>query len=780
MTLSSCPYPDENELHQDRITELVDLVQKAKAQALIFAKDPIAEPSAVIKIAFQCLQTTNSLVADLRKTFVMDEIENQKSKIQIQVSTANDDPPRKNPRLTRYHSNLLSGIALTEIRPEPVAPTGETVYMAACAVDRSLSVHPPHVVREAFTLYRTTLRVLLRVYNGYEVTEGNGLFLCAFGSAKNAIKWATDAQASLVSAAWPVEMTEAPKNVVYSSEDKTVLFRGVRAKAGVTAGKVDVVRDTVTDRMMYTGTVVDLVEWIRDYAHAGEVLMPKAVWDETKDDIECTNLSTQLLSRPIDEHEEDGTPLAAEVENLELMQVLPAVLQMRNAYWAGLNKRRSVESGIKSMQERGIAYCEVPAGDCVIVSTAIKNLDQLRESHPSATIKALYLYGEVLKRATAALHGRELSMADGYFKVAFQSAVDAAEFACRVQLKLLQCPWPFDMLDAHICRTILSKSGKVIHRGLRVKTGISCGAMSATYNELTTVDDLSGAAISEADTAMEMADGGQILLSEGVHQKLIENLPPLKDLDIELTELGTYDTPAVGQMELWEIRSTQLRERKFVLNSSPSQPPTPMADKRQLAAQGSVGDVATLLVLMKPYADTHDSKGLDLDTIPERRTHQPRVHLSEQSEPCELSALSIDQHAPPSTPCDSHTQTPVVLTPRCSTTAILGEAGDEDGEDGCTIETTRCSPSQASSAAGGASKSAGLRMSPRSVRSQAMAQSNKPSLSEREVSPSASPRRSSHTSTKQTVPHVDCLYTKYQQVELLPTPMLDVNILRPG
>ena len=61
------------------------------------------------------------------------------------------------------------------------------------------------------------------------------------------------------------------------------------------------------------------------------------------------------------------------------------------------------------------------------------------------------------------------------FMVAFHDPIDAIGWALHVQLALLDCPWPPELLQQPQARLETCQDGKLLFRGLRVRMAINTG-----------------------------------------------------------------------------------------------------------------------------------------------------------------------------------------------------------------------------------------------------------------------------------------------------------------
>lgn len=153
---------------------------------------------------------------------------------------------------------------------------------------------------------------------------------------------------------------------------------------------------------------------------------------------------------------------------------------------------------------------------------------------------------------------------EGSFCVAFQKPGKALPWCVAVQEKLLAAKWPGPLLAQKGATEERDNQGGVIYRGLRVRMGINYGTPKAEKETSTMRVEYMGTPVHVAAHLATTAQGGQILLTQEMQEKV-------KDKDFvskkgQLIKLGKLRTTATEGNEgntVYEFKPTSLRGRQF-------------------------------------------------------------------------------------------------------------------------------------------------------------------------------------------------------------------------
>ena len=152
-------------------------------------------------------------------------------------------------------------------------------------------------------------------------------------------------------------------------------------------------------------------------------------------------------------------------------------------------------------------------GALAIVFTDIKDSTALWEASSPAMQTALQLHDDIIRRTILAHGGYEVKAIGDAFMVAFASATAALGWCLVAQRELLDADWPKETLEHPSGREVCDKFGNVVFRGLSVRMGVHWGDPIRKPNAVTWRKDYIGPMVHRAARAIEVADGGQIVVT---------------------------------------------------------------------------------------------------------------------------------------------------------------------------------------------------------------------------------------------------------------------------
>ena len=125
-------------------------------------------------------------------------------------------------------------------------------------------------MRECLSMHDSILRHNLESsVSGYEVKTIGDSFLCAFQSAVEAVEWSFTVQYGLLNCSWPDTLTKHPMSNLLAT--KQGIWNGLRVRAGIHYGKVEVEESIITGRADYFGTTINLATRIEAAAVGGGI-----------------------------------------------------------------------------------------------------------------------------------------------------------------------------------------------------------------------------------------------------------------------------------------------------------------------------------------------------------------------------------------------------------------------------------------------------------------------------------------------------------------------------
>jgi class 3 adenylate cyclase len=184
------------------------------------------------------------------------------------------------------------------------APDGE-VAIVFSDITRAASLweHDPAAMRDATAAHNDLLRSLAAKYGGYEGgvgrerNTGEGSFCLVFVRAFDALRWCVEAQNALLAVAWPESLLSHPgaAEEVDGGMDERTVFRGLRVRMGVHVGHPRVVKDAMTRRVEYVGSVVNTAARMTALAHGGQVVVSQQVSDKLAVELTTVASTERLL-----------------------------------------------------------------------------------------------------------------------------------------------------------------------------------------------------------------------------------------------------------------------------------------------------------------------------------------------------------------------------------------------------------------------------------------------------------------------------------------------------
>jgi class 3 adenylate cyclase len=194
-----------------------------------------------------------------------------------------------------------------------------------------------------------------------------------------------------------------------------------------------------------------------------------------------------------------------------------------------------------------------PEGEVAIVCSDISRAASLWEFDAEAMRDATLLHNDILRAALKRHHGYESAAlassfsrggdgGEGSFCMVFQQVADALNWCAGVQMALLEVEWPTALLDHPGAGQELGDAS-VVYKGLRVRMGVHVGTPKVVRDPMTRRVEYIGPGVDAAARITAMTHGGQIVLSQPVHDKLG----------------GTTDTKRIQQLGKFDIYASHTR-----------------------------------------------------------------------------------------------------------------------------------------------------------------------------------------------------------------------------
>jgi class 3 adenylate cyclase len=157
----------------------------------------------------------------------------------------------------------------------------------------SLWEHDATAMRDATAAHNDLVRSLIARHGGYEAgtgrerNTGEGSFCVVFTRAHDALRWCADVQRALLSVDWPAPLLTHPGAAEElwdggHDDGERVIYRGLRVRMGVHAGRPRHVRDALTRRVEYVGSTVNAAARMTALAHGGQVVVSQQARDKLR------------------------------------------------------------------------------------------------------------------------------------------------------------------------------------------------------------------------------------------------------------------------------------------------------------------------------------------------------------------------------------------------------------------------------------------------------------------------------------------------------------------
>jgi adenylate cyclase len=161
-----------------------------------------------------------------------------------------------------------------------------------------------------------------------------------------------------------------------------------------------------------------------------------------------------------------------------------------------------------------------PTGHVAIVFTDIRGSTHLWGASYTGMITAMNLHNDLLRRNLRFCGGYEVRTEGDSFMCSFSTALAAVWWCMKIQVELLEVPWPSEILDCPDGKPVYDEHGRLIARGLSVRMGIHCGAPLCQTDPVTQRMDYFGLIVTRSSRIASRASGGHILCSSDVMNEL--------------------------------------------------------------------------------------------------------------------------------------------------------------------------------------------------------------------------------------------------------------------
>ncbi|KAH8810173.1 adenylate cyclase [Flagelloscypha sp. PMI_526] len=259
-----------------------------------------------------------------------------------------------------------------------------------------------------------------------------------------------------------------------------------------------------------------------------------------------------------------------------------------------------------------------PTGHVTLAFTDIRNSTPLWEANPGMPA-AMKIHNTVLRRYLRICGGYEVKTEGDAFMCAFPNTLSALWWCLICQLKLLEEPWPLEILECDDGKEVFDAKGQLIARGLSVRMGIHCGEPLCERDPNTKRMDYFGPMVNRAARIEANARGGQIACSTDIVREVMakihetgpltpysefqpeQAIKAIKAMGAEVIEVGEVKLKGLEATELLSIvYPTSLKGRHF-LEERPSDAAASASSRIQFSVS-QMQDVGLLCLRLENLA----------------------------------------------------------------------------------------------------------------------------------------------------------------------------------
>jgi adenylate cyclase len=206
-----------------------------------------------------------------------------------------------------------------------------------------------------------------------------------------------------------------------------------------------------------------------------------------------------------------------------------------------------------------------PQGQVALVFTDIKNSTSLWENHPDAMRAAIAIHNALMRRSLRMFYGYEVKTEGDAFMVAFRTVNEALRWCLDIQVKLLDCDWPTELIETNDCKPVYGENNELLYRGLSVRMGIHYGTPICQPDPTTRRMDYFGGFVARTSRICGCADGGQIFISQQVmeiyNEKLEEEVA--YEIEPEILEIGEKSLKGISTPEFLYVVYPRIVAARF-------------------------------------------------------------------------------------------------------------------------------------------------------------------------------------------------------------------------
>eukprot|EP00899_Mesostigma_viride_P013555 jgi/Mesvir1/221/Mv13567-RA.1 len=445
--------------------------------------------------------------------------------------------------------------------------------------------------RKALSVLHAVMRLFLPKYGGREASWHDGAFTLVFHDPVDALGFTMALQCGLlhpglfledevlphpgspmallkqhlrrsldhVPRDWPSMLSQHAGTLeTMCPSTGSVLYRGLRVRAGIHVGVLDAKKTSPNNKQVYEGAFVDVATAICHLATGGQVLMSMQAWQSLGvhvTSIVCHHMGMHQVS--------EGLP------PIHLMQVLPKTLAKRAPFPPLKSVKQLVASFFDAPASEFYVAGKLPTDPVVIVFMYVASAKILCKS--PGYLSGVELLVEFVQQRLAEFEAYEVEEKGGNFLLAFRSAANAARFAEVIQREAMQLQWSPKLLEEEQAAEVIEPAMPDGHggmtkemrvfRGLRLQIGMCMDVPSDCQPHMATGRAAYfGPVVNRAARIAATAAPGQTL----VNQECYASAKDCCGRVLQWRDLGEFELKGVKEpMHLYQVSGPELSGRLF-------------------------------------------------------------------------------------------------------------------------------------------------------------------------------------------------------------------------
>ena len=418
-----------------------------------------------------------------------------------------------------------------KLLPPPRPALTELGTLVFCDVQSSAHLWETlgsNVMSTQVKIYHEVIRRVRERHNGTEVDRVGDRLQLTFRTAVAATKFAVEAQLELTQADWCVELTENPDTPAEYVRGSTTqyLWHGFRVSMGVYSNCRPEL-DRLTDTVAYNGENCEAAAVLQLMAEGGEILIGADVHAQCLNVLPASLVVFQGVGQLLT-HKSRATVFRAVHATLkDRLHTFKKDLNGMEAHALDMMTEGHLRSLLPKGSREGIHdNYTAPTDGVSIVCVAPENVAALFDEKNNIPLKvrqqALNSFCETVER-TKGPRGYVSRKFHHCYEIVYQNATDAAVFALKLQLRLLEVEWPDILMLAEFASARVK--GQLVFNGIRARVG-----MHVVETTQKRIDPMYGTArfggkgTDFASVLASVAKGGEILVTATALNVFSENV----------------------------------------------------------------------------------------------------------------------------------------------------------------------------------------------------------------------------------------------------------------